>query len=65
MKISTFFLVLIVIFSCNSKKEPQQVRMTEQEVTERLTNANKHRVQKESEEIEEFIKQHKFSTERT
>lgn len=36
--------------------------MTQEELNEHLTNANILRVKKESEEIDEFIKRHQFST---
>lgn len=45
---------LTVLFACkNSSQTPNQ--MSEQEVNEHLTNANKIRVQNESKTIEEFI----------
>jgi FKBP-type peptidyl-prolyl cis-trans isomerase FkpA len=65
MKQIFVIIIFVVIASCKSKNEPEQVRMTEQEMNDRLANANKNRVKKESEEIEEFIKQRQFKTEST
>ena len=65
MKYIYILLFFVVVSSCNNKQEPKQYRLTEQEVAERLTNANKNRVQRESEKIDEFIKEKKFATERS
>ncbi|MFZ7113988.1 MAG: FKBP-type peptidyl-prolyl cis-trans isomerase [Bacteroidota bacterium] len=61
------FLTIFVfaLASCTQKKEPQQSRLTEQEISDRLTDASRNRVQKESQEIEEFIKSRQFKTENT
>ena len=61
-----FLLIIIVIFSsCTRNNDSEKTPISEQEVNDRLTNANKNRVQKESQEIEEFIRQRQFTTERT
>ena len=61
-----FLLIIIVIFSsCNRNNDSEKTPISEQEVNDRLMNANKNRVQKESQEIEEFIRQRQFTTERT
>lgn len=39
--------------------------MSEQELSDHLTQANKLRVQKESEQIDEFVQRHHFKTEET
>ena len=61
-----FLLIIIVIFSsCNRNNDSEKTPISEQEVNDRPMNANKNRVQKESQEIEEFIRQRQFTTERT
>ena len=62
MKMIRLFFLLSVISSCGRSNE-NTISMTEQEIQEQLTNASKRRVQKESMEINQFIKQKNFITE--
>lgn len=64
MKLIPILIFVLILSSCNRKQETK-TNMTEQEVAEHLTNANKLRVQKESQEIDDFVKNHQFKTEET
>ena len=65
MKHIFLFIIIVIFFSCNRNNDSEKTPISEQEVNDRLMNANKNRVQKESQEIEEFIRQRQFTTERT
>jgi hypothetical protein len=65
MKHIFLFIIIVIFSSCNRNNDSEKTPISEQEVNDRLMNANKNRVQKESQEIEEFIRQRQFTTERT
>ncbi len=62
-KISVYLLIALFA-SCKRTHQEQKV-FSEQELNEHLTNANKLHVQKESEQINDFIKAHHYTMEST
>lgn len=64
MKTKYLLIAFLIFYSCKGRKVEETV-MSDQELTEHLTNANMLRVQKESQEIDEFITRHQFKTEKT
>ena len=60
-----FLILLVFVLSSCKNHTTTTNHMTDQEINEHLTNANKLRVQKESQQIDEFVNKHQFKVERT
>ena len=64
-KFSLFILLVLGVLSSCKNQTTTTNRMTDQEINEHLTNVNKIRVQKESQQIDDFVNRHQLKVERT
>jgi FKBP-type peptidyl-prolyl cis-trans isomerase FkpA len=69
LSLRTFSLILgiscLMLLSCCQQQKPEQNKISEEEIRERMTNVNRMMVQDESKRIEEFIRQRQWKMETT
>lgn len=64
-KFFLFILIIPILFSCNNNKESEQEQVNEKQLEEPLLKANKQAVIAENEQIDNYIKRHKWDMQET